>query len=121
MKLRIHTLGNNNIFKNVAANYLGVNPEIGRNTLCRMLKDKKATIVISNLFEEYRSNTFEKDSTIRRRGIDLGLHHLRILAYWGVKLEFEDTQSIEVDMQILKTSSPPLYDKCFQKSKTKNE
>ncbi|QIK61263.1 hypothetical protein G7050_16030 [Dysgonomonas sp. HDW5A] len=78
-KLRIHTIGNNNLFKYTVANYLGVNPEIGRVKLCRLLKRNNMTLVIENIFEEWRSMPSEHFKSQDRRGFDIGLHQLRIL------------------------------------------
>lgn len=110
MQLRIHTLGNNNLFKYVIANYLGVNPEIGRHSLCKMLKSKGITIVVANIFEDWVSYPKESFKLQDRRGFDLGLLHLRILKKEKVNVEFEASQSMNVDIDILRKVSPPLYD-----------
>lgn len=118
-EIRIHTLGNNNLFKCVAANYLGVNPEVGRKKLCKLLKERNITLIVANIFEDWKSYPDETFKFQSRRAFDIGLHQLRMLRRYSVHIEFENSQSIEVDKNILKSVSPPLYEYYFKQIITK--
>lgn len=113
-EIRIHTIGNNNLVKYVVANYLGVNPELGRHKLCRLLRKRGITLVVSNIFEDWKSYPKEPFKIQGKRAFDIGLHQLRILKKEGVRIEFEISQSIDVDKAILKSVSPPLYEYYFK-------
>ncbi len=111
--IRIHTLGNNHLFGYVIANHFGVNPKMRKAELCKLLRNKKALLIIGNLFEEWDAYRGEGLELINHRAIDIGLYHLRLLLKYRVCLKLEDTDCINSDLEILKDVSYPLYEKMF--------
>lgn len=110
-KVEVHTLANNNLLRYALSNYLGVNPNKSKKELCELFAKSKGTLLIKNIFEEWKDYPKEKELHQERRAFDIGFAHLRLLLECKIDFDLEDSQAIKTDLKILQRMNPPLYNK----------